>query len=75
MSRARGLLRQNGFFLSVYKIEHFYSMGHLASQGKIYGMLYAGASLQLCDLKRKKPIRMDGLFNLWSALNVNSCLL
>ena len=49
---------------SVYKIEHFYSMRNPASQGKIYSMLYAWLRLQLCDLKRKKPIRVDGLFNL-----------
>jgi len=49
---------------TVYKIEHFYSMVNPASQGKIYCMLYAHLRPQLCDLKRKKPIRVDGLFNL-----------
>jgi hypothetical protein len=60
---------------SVCKIEHFYSMGNPASQGKIYCMLYACLRLQLCDLKRKKPIRMDGLFNLLDSLKISSLLL
>jgi len=63
MSRTRGLLQQNGFFLAVYKIEHFYSMGQGFSQGKIYSMQYVFIGSQMPDLKSKKPIRVDGLFN------------
>ena len=63
MSRARGLLRQNGFFLSVYKIEHFYSMGQAFSQGKIYSMQKVFIGSQMPDLKSKQPILADGLFN------------
>jgi len=63
MSRARWLLRQNGFYLNVYKIEHFYSMGHGFSQGKINSMQYVSICSQMPDLKSKKPNRMDGLFN------------
>lgn len=34
-------LKKYGLLLTVYEIEHFYSMGQEASQGKIYCMLYA----------------------------------
>ena len=57
---------------TVYKIEHFYSMGSTASQGKICRILYACSYPQLCDLKRKKPICEDGLFNLSGSLKISS---
>jgi hypothetical protein len=72
MSRSRGLLQQNGFFLTVYKIEHFYSMGQGFSQGKIYSMKYVSICSQMPDLKSKKPIRMDGLFNRFGCGGVSS---
>jgi hydroxyacyl-ACP dehydratase HTD2-like protein with hotdog domain len=74
------LLRQNEFSLSVYKIEHFYSMEQGFSQGKIYSMQYVSIGSQMPDLKSKKPIRMDGLFNLLSVqgsvilFNISLCV-
>ena len=72
MRMARGLLRQNGFFLSVYKIEHFYSMGQGFSQGKIYSMQYVSICSQMPDLKSKKPIRMDELFNHFGCAGISN---
>jgi len=63
MIRGRGLLQQNGFSLTVYKIEHFYSMGQGFSQGKIYSMQYVSICSQMPDLKSKKPILADELLN------------
>jgi hypothetical protein len=57
------LLRADVLMATVYKIEHFYSMGHPASQGKICCMLYVCTCSQIADLKRKKPVREDRLFN------------
>jgi len=68
-------LGSSSFRHTVYKIEHFYSMGNPASQGKIYCMLYAHLRPQLRDLKRKKPIRVDGLFNLSDLLMISSFFL
>ena len=72
MSRARGLLRQNGFILTVYKIEHFYSMEQGFSQGKIYGMWYVFVGSQMPDLKSKKPILADELFNHLGCAGINN---
>jgi hypothetical protein len=72
MSRPPGLLRQNEFFLSVYKIEHFYSMEQGFSQGKIYSMQYVSICSQMPDLKSKKPILADELFNHFGCAGISN---
>jgi hypothetical protein len=72
LASEKQLLQVDGYQLSVYKIEHFYSMPPRTSQGKIYCILYALCRSLLPGLKRKKPVQADRLFNLLQAKKISS---